>query len=53
MARALHECIIAGVPTTIPFLQEVMADPVFRAGEVYTDYIELSAISRQQSALSS
>ncbi len=40
MARALGEFIIVGVPTTIPFLQDVMADPVFKAGEVYTDYIE-------------
>lgn len=40
MARALGEFVIVGVPTTIPFLQDVMADPVFRAGEVYTDYIE-------------
>jgi len=40
MARALGEFVIVGVPTTIPFLQDVMADPVFRAGEVYTDYLE-------------
>jgi acetyl-CoA carboxylase biotin carboxylase subunit len=46
MARALGECIITGVPTTIPFLQEVMADPVFQAGEVYTDYIERVASSQ-------
>jgi len=40
MARALGEFVIVGAPTTIPFLQDVMADPVFRAGEVYTDYLE-------------
>jgi len=44
MARALGEFVIVGVPTTIPFLQDVMADPVFRAGEVYTDYIERRSI---------
>ena len=46
MGRALGEWVIAGVPTTIPFLQQVMADPVFRAGEVYTDYIERVASSQ-------
>ena len=40
MARALDEFHLSGVPTTIPFLKRVMADPTFAAGEAHTDYIE-------------
>jgi len=39
MARALDETVIEGLPTTLPFLREVMRDPAFRAGHVYTDYV--------------
>jgi len=40
MARALAELRLDGLTTTTPFLQAVMREPLFRAGEVYTDYIE-------------
>ncbi len=38
--RALAEFRIRGVSTNIPFLQGVLADPAFIAGEVATDFIE-------------
>jgi acetyl-CoA carboxylase, biotin carboxylase subunit len=39
MQRALVETRIDGVPTTLPFLRGVMVDPIFRSGDVYTDYV--------------
>ena len=38
--RALAEFRIRGVATNIPFLQSVLADPDFRAGNVTTAFIE-------------
>lgn len=40
MQRALRECAITGVPTTIPFHQRIMETPEFRAGKVYTNFVE-------------
>jgi acetyl-CoA carboxylase biotin carboxylase subunit len=40
MTRALEEFEIFGISTTIPFHQEVMANPYFRRGEVTTKFIE-------------
>ena len=40
MKRALRECAITGVPTTIGFHQKILATPAFLAGEVYTNFIE-------------
>ena len=39
MQRALRECAITGLPTTIGFHQKVMETPAFRQGEVYTDFV--------------
>ncbi len=39
MQRALRECAITGLPTTIGFHQKVMAHPQFLQGEVYTDFV--------------
>jgi acetyl-CoA carboxylase biotin carboxylase subunit len=39
MQRALKETRIDGVSTTLLFLQRVMEDPIFRSGDVYTDYV--------------
>ncbi|HEY8684435.1 MAG TPA: acetyl-CoA carboxylase biotin carboxylase subunit [Chloroflexota bacterium] len=39
MRRALQETVIDGVSTTLPFLRKVMEDPVYRSGDVYTDYV--------------
>lgn len=40
MHRALDEYAVTGIKTTIPFHQEVLAHPVFKAGDVTTDFIE-------------
>lgn len=39
MERALAEFSVAGVPTTIPFHQAVLAHPVFRAGDATTTFL--------------
>ncbi len=39
-ARALGEFEVEGIATTIPFHQAAIATEAFRAGEVYTDFIE-------------
>jgi len=39
MRRALRECAITGVPTTIGFHQKVLEHPKFLAGEVYTNFV--------------
>ncbi|HZS93180.1 MAG TPA: acetyl-CoA carboxylase biotin carboxylase subunit [Chloroflexota bacterium] len=43
MDRALRETVIAGVPSTVPFLQEVVADDVFQSGNAHTDYVSSRA----------
>ncbi len=40
MDRALREFRIRGVKTNIPFLENVIANPIFRAGEATTRYID-------------
>ncbi len=40
MKRALRECAITGVPTTIPFHQKIMENPGFIKGDVYTNFVE-------------
>lgn len=40
MKRALRECAITGIPTTIQFHQKVLEHPSFLAGEVYTNFVE-------------
>jgi pyruvate carboxylase len=40
MDRALREFRIRGVKTNIPFLENVIEHPVFRAGEAYTKLID-------------
>ncbi|PSB02471.1 acetyl-CoA carboxylase biotin carboxylase subunit [Merismopedia glauca] len=40
MKRALRECAITGIPTTINFHQKVLEHPAFIAGEVYTNFVE-------------
>jgi acetyl-CoA carboxylase biotin carboxylase subunit len=41
MRRALRETIITGVPSTVPFLDGVLHDPIFLSGDFYTDYVSL------------
>ncbi|MBD2312438.1 acetyl-CoA carboxylase biotin carboxylase subunit [Desertifilum sp. FACHB-1129] len=40
MRRALRECAITGVPTTIGFHQKILETPAFLKGEVYTNFVE-------------
>ena len=40
MDRALREFRIRGVKTNIPFLENVIANPIFRAGEATTRFID-------------
>lgn len=40
MKRALRECAITGVPTTIAFHQRILETPEFLRGEVYTDFVQ-------------
>jgi acetyl-CoA carboxylase biotin carboxylase subunit len=39
MRRALEECVVEGIATTIPFHLEVMESPEFHAGGVHTGFI--------------
>ncbi len=39
-ARALRECEIEGLKTTIPFHQEVMANAYFRRGDIATNFLQ-------------
>jgi acetyl-CoA carboxylase biotin carboxylase subunit len=39
MRRALRECAITGIPTTISFHERILTTPAFLTGEVYTNFI--------------
>ena len=39
MQRALDEYVIEPIKTTIPLHQEIMQNPIFRRGTIYTDFI--------------
>jgi acetyl-CoA carboxylase biotin carboxylase subunit len=39
MRRALRECAITGLPTTIPFHQKVLENPEFLRGNIYTNFV--------------
>lgn len=43
--RALDELQIEGLPTTIPFLQRLLAHPGFTSGETYTRFIQEEAVA--------
>ena len=40
MARALEECVIDGVESTIPFLEGILKEPHFAAGDFSTRFLE-------------
>ena len=40
MKRALRECAITGIPTTIAFHQKILENKAFLAGDFYTNFIE-------------
>jgi acetyl-CoA carboxylase biotin carboxylase subunit len=45
MKRALRECAITGVPTTIGFHQKILENAAFLEGEVYTNFVEQMMLS--------
>jgi acetyl-CoA carboxylase biotin carboxylase subunit len=40
MRRALRECAVTGLPTTIAFHQRILDNPDFQRGDVYTNFVE-------------
>ncbi len=40
MRRALQECAITGVPTTIPFHLRILDNPWFLRGDIYTNFVQ-------------
>ena len=40
MKRALRECAITGLPTTIAFHQRILETPEFVEGKIYTNFVE-------------
>ncbi|MCT7948637.1 acetyl-CoA carboxylase biotin carboxylase subunit [Ancylothrix sp. C2] len=40
MKRALRECAITGLPTTLSFHQKILENPAFLEGDVYTNFVE-------------
>ncbi len=40
MQRALEEYVIGPIKTTIPIHKEILKNPVFRRGQMYTDFIQ-------------
>jgi acetyl-CoA carboxylase biotin carboxylase subunit len=45
MKRALRECAITGVPTTINFHRQILENPEFLAGNVYTNFVEKNILN--------
>lgn len=40
MKRALRECAVTGLPTTIAFHQKILETPEFLRGEIYTNFVD-------------
>ena len=40
MRRALRECAITGVATTLSFHQKILENSMFLSGDVYTNFVE-------------
>ncbi|KAM3115939.1 acetyl-CoA carboxylase biotin carboxylase subunit [Phormidesmis sp. 146-33] len=40
MKRALRECAVTGLPTTIAFHQKILETPEFLKGDIYTNFVE-------------
>ena len=46
MKRALHEFVVEGIKTTIPFYQKLLNDPVYLSGKFNTHFLEKSSDSK-------
>ena len=40
MQRALDEFVIEPIKTTIPLHKEILKNPIFRRGQMHTDFIQ-------------
>ena len=40
MKRALRECAVTGLPTTIAFHQKILDTPEFQKGDIYTNFVD-------------
>lgn len=40
MKRALRECAVTGLPTTINFHQRILETPEFQNGDIYTNFVD-------------
>ncbi|HEY9908127.1 MAG TPA: acetyl-CoA carboxylase biotin carboxylase subunit [Thermosynechococcaceae cyanobacterium] len=40
MRRALRECAVTGLPTTLSFHQRILETPEFQQGDIYTNFVE-------------
>ncbi|MBD1846309.1 acetyl-CoA carboxylase biotin carboxylase subunit [Cyanobacteria bacterium FACHB-63] len=40
MKRALRECAVTGLPTTINFHQRILETPEFQRGDIYTNFVD-------------
>jgi acetyl-CoA carboxylase biotin carboxylase subunit len=47
MKRALRECAVTGLPTTISFHQKIMETPEFQEGDVYTNFVDQVMLPKQ------
>ncbi|NJP09015.1 MAG: acetyl-CoA carboxylase biotin carboxylase subunit [Leptolyngbyaceae cyanobacterium RU_5_1] len=47
MRRALRECAVTGLPTTIGFHQRILETPEFQQGEIYTNFVEQMMLARK------
>ncbi len=47
MRRALRECAVTGLPTTIAFHQKILDTPEFQKGDIYTNFVE-QVMQKQQ-----
>jgi acetyl-CoA carboxylase biotin carboxylase subunit len=50
MKRALRECALTGLPTTIGFHQRILETKEFLQGEVYTDFVEQVMLPQKSKA---
>jgi acetyl-CoA carboxylase, biotin carboxylase subunit len=47
MRRALRECAVTGLPTTIGFHQRILDSPEFIKGKVYTNFVEQMMLANE------
>ena len=49
LKRALSECAVTGIPTTIDFHLALLERPEFQRGEVYTKFVEQEMLAKPES----